>query len=249
MSKIICLIPARLESKRFPNKLIKKIGDNKTLIEQAYYNALHFQLFDHVAVVTDSQQICDIIKKARGDVILKKQYYPCGTDRVAAVHSVFDSEIVFNVQGDEPFLSKDCIVQMLEVFKRDSKEDIDIVSSMVRINRSEDIINPNNVKVVTNSNNEALYFSRSVIPYQREEQTSFKVYKHQGVYGFRKETLKQVSKQKPTPLERQEKIEAIRFLEMGKTIKMVVNAQESIGIDTPNDIIQARKQYRNLYNQ
>ncbi|MCY4266979.1 MAG: 3-deoxy-manno-octulosonate cytidylyltransferase, partial [Flavobacteriaceae bacterium] len=225
MSKIICLIPARLESTRLPNKLIEKVGD-RTLIEQTYLNALNFQLFDKVAVVTDSQQIYDVIKKDKGEVILQKQHFQCGTDRIAAVCSKFDGDIIFNIQGDEPFLPKDSIAQMIQEFSRDVKGGIDIVSSMVPINHSKDIANPNNVKVVTNLKNEALYFSRSVIPYRRELQHSFQCYKHQGVYGFRKDILREVSQQGPTPLEIQEKIEAIRFLEMGKTIRMVVNTIE-----------------------
>ncbi|MCY4253421.1 MAG: 3-deoxy-manno-octulosonate cytidylyltransferase, partial [Flavobacteriaceae bacterium] len=225
MSRVICLIPARLESFRFPNKLIKLLGD-KTLIERTYLNVVKSGLFDQVAVVTDNQQIGDIIKKARGEVILQKQHFQCGTDRIAAVCSKFDGDIIFNIQGDEPFLPKDSIVRMIDEFSKDVKGDIDIVSSMVPINNSEDIANPNNVKVVTNLKNEALYFSRSVIPYRRELQHSFQCYKHQGVYGFRKETLREVSQQNPTPLEIQEKIEAIRFLEMGKTIRMVVNTIE-----------------------
>lgn len=240
MSRIVCLIPARLESTRFPNKLIKKIGD-KSLIELTYLNAINFQLFDLVAVVTDSEQISEIIKRVKGEVILKKQYYPCGTDRIAAVHSMFDCNIVFNIQGDEPFLSRDGVVQMMEEFTKDVKGQIDIVSSMVPISSSRDLSNSNNVKVITNLKNEAIYFSRSVIPHQMDQQHPFQYYKHQGVYGFRKETLREVSEQKPTPLEIQEKIEAIRFLEMGKTIKMVTNTKESIGIDTPKDLIQARR--------
>jgi 3-deoxy-manno-octulosonate cytidylyltransferase (CMP-KDO synthetase) len=238
--KIIAMIPARYSASRFPGKLMKDLG-GKTVILRTFEAALSTHLFDEVYVVTDSEVIQKNIVEAGGNVIMSKTTHECGSDRIAEAVAFLDADIVINVQGDEPFIDKKSLSQLIEVFKEDVNKEIDLASLKVEITNQEDIENPNNVKVITDINNLAIYFSRSVIPFHRDTGISVKYYKHKGVYAFRKQALLDFYKTPMTPLEASEKIEAIRYQEIGKKIKMVETAVESIGIDTPEDLEKAKK--------
>ena len=242
--KIIAMIPARYSASRFPGKLMKDLG-GKTVILRTFEAALSTNLFDEVYVVTDSEVIQKNISDAGGNVIMSKTAHECGSDRIAEAVKFLDADIVINVQGDEPFIDKTSLYQLIEVFKEDVNEEIDLASLKVEITNQEDIENPNNVKVITDINNLAIYFSRSVIPFHRDKDISVKYYKHKGVYAFRKQALLDFYKTPMTPLEASEKIEAIRYQEIGKKIKMVETAIEAVGIDTPEDLEKAKK-YLNL---
>ncbi|MEZ7855948.1 MAG: 3-deoxy-manno-octulosonate cytidylyltransferase [Polaribacter sp.] len=238
--KIIAMIPARYSASRFPGKLMKDLG-GKTVILRTFEAALSTHLFDEVYVVTDSEVIQKNILDAGGNVIMSKTAHECGSDRIAEAVAFLDTDIVINVQGDEPFIDKTSLSQLIEVFKEDVNKEIDLASLKVEITNQEDIENPNNVKVITDINNLAIYFSRSVIPFHRDKDISVKYYKHKGVYAFRKQALLDFYKTPMTPLEASEKIEAIRYQEIGKKIKMVETAVEAIGIDTPEDLEKAKK--------
>jgi 3-deoxy-manno-octulosonate cytidylyltransferase (CMP-KDO synthetase) len=238
--KIIAMIPARYSASRFPGKLMKDLG-GKTVILRTFEAALSTNLFDEVYVVTDSEVIQKNILDAGGNVIMSKTAHECGSDRIAEAVAFLDTDIVINVQGDEPFIDKTSLSQLIEVFKEDVNKEIDLASLKVEITNQEDIENPNNVKVITDINNLAIYFSRSVIPFHRDKDISVKYYKHKGVYAFRKQALLDFYKTPMTPLEASEKIEAIRYQEIGKKIKMVETAVEAIGIDTPEDLEKAKK--------
>ena len=238
--KIIAMIPARYSASRFPGKLMKDLG-GKTVILRTFEAALSTNLFDEVYVVTDSEVIQKNILDAGGNVIMSKTEHECGSDRIAEAAEFLDTDIVINVQGDEPFIDKTSLSQLIEVFKEDVNKEIDLASLKVEITNQEDIENPNNVKVITDINNLAIYFSRSVIPFHRDKDISVKYYKHKGVYAFRKQALLDFYKTPMTPLEASEKIEAIRYQEIGKKIKMVETAVEAIGIDTPEDLEKAKK--------
>jgi 3-deoxy-manno-octulosonate cytidylyltransferase (CMP-KDO synthetase) len=242
--KIIAMIPARYSASRFPGKLMKDLG-GKTVILRTFEAALSTNLFDEVYVVTDSEVIQKNILDAGGNVIMSKTAHECGSDRIAEAVAFLEADIVINVQGDEPFIDKTSLSQLIEVFKEDVNKEIDLASLKVEITNQEDIENPNNVKVITDINNLAIYFSRSVIPFHRDKDISVKYYKHKGVYAFRKQALLDFYKTPMTPLEASEKIEAIRYQEIGKKIKMVETAIEAIGIDTPEDLEKAKK-YLNL---
>ena len=242
--KIIAMIPARYSASRFPGKLMKDLG-GKTVILRTFEATLSTHLFDEVYVVTDSEVIQKNILDAGGNVIMSKTAHECGSDRIAEAVAFLDTDIVINVQGDEPFIDKTSLSQLIEVFKEDVNKEIDLASLKVEITNQEDIENPNNVKVITDINNLAIYFSRSVIPFHRDKDISVKYYKHKGVYAFRKQALLDFYKTPMTPLEASEKIEAIRYQEIGKKIKMVETAIEAIGIDTPEDLEKAKK-YLNL---
>ena len=238
--KIIAMIPARYSASRFPGKLMKDLG-GKTVILRTFEATLSTNLFDEVYVVTDSEVIQKNILDAGGNVIMSKTAHECGSDRIAEAVAFLEADIVINVQGDEPFIDKTSLSQLIEVFKEDVNKEIDLASLKVEITNQEDIENPNNVKVITDINNLAIYFSRSVIPFHRDKDISVKYYKHKGVYAFRKQALLDFYKTPMTPLEASEKIEAIRYQEIGKKIKMVETAVEAIGIDTPEDLEKAKK--------
>jgi len=242
--KIIAMIPARYSASRFPGKLMKDLG-GKTVILRTFEATLNTNLFDEVYVVTDSEIIQKNIADAGGNVIMSKTVHECGSDRIAEAVAFLDADIVINVQGDEPFIDKTSLSQLIEVFKEDVNKEIDLASLKVEITNQEDIENPNNVKVITDINNLAIYFSRSVIPFHRDKDISVKYYKHKGVYAFRKQALLDFYKTPMTPLEASEKIEAIRYQEIGKKIKMVETSVEAIGIDIPEDLEKAKK-YLNL---
>ena len=238
------MIPARYSASRFPGKLMKDLG-GKTVILRTFEATLNTNLFDEVYVVTDSEIIQKNIADAGGNVIMSKTAHECGSDRIAEAVAFLDADIVINVQGDEPFIDKTSLSQLIEVFIEDVNKEIDLASLKVEITNQEDIENPNNVKVITDINNLAIYFSRSVIPFHRDKDISVKYYKHKGVYAFRKQALLDFYKTPMTPLEASEKIEAIRYQEIGKKIKMVETSVETIGIDTPEDLEKAKK-YLNI---
>lgn len=238
--KIIAMIPARYKASRFPGKLMKDLG-GKPVILRTYEAALQTGLFDEVFVVTDSTLIFNTISEANGKAIMSKKEHECGSDRIAEAVENLDVDIVVNVQGDEPFIDEISLKKLIHVFKEDNHQEIDLASLKVQITNKEDIENPNNVKVITDVHNRAIYFSRSVIPFHRDTDVKVNYYKHKGVYAFRKQALLDFYNTPMTPLEASEKIEAIRYQEIGKQIKMVETSVESIGIDTPEDLEKAIK--------
>ncbi|RBW60410.1 MULTISPECIES: 3-deoxy-manno-octulosonate cytidylyltransferase [unclassified Tenacibaculum] len=237
---IIAMIPARYQASRFPGKLMKDLA-GKPVIVRTYEAALKSKLFDDVYVVTDSEIISQTIHNINGKVIISKREHDCGSDRIAEAVENIETDIVVNVQGDEPFIDTISLKKLIAVFKEDTKHIIDLASLKVAIKEREEIENPNNVKVITDANNFALYFSRSVIPFHREKDQSITYFKHKGVYAFRKSALLDFYNTPMTPLETAEKIECIRYLEVGKKIKMIETTIESIGIDTPEDLEKAKK--------
>jgi 3-deoxy-D-manno-octulosonate cytidylyltransferase len=237
--KIIAMIPARFEATRFPGKLMKDL-EGKTVVSRTYDAVKSTNLFDEVYVVTDSSIIFDEIKNHGGKVLMSKKSHESGSDRIAEAIADLDIDIVINVQGDEPFTQKEPLEKLIEVFKKDAKKEVDVASLMFKINDKIEINNPNNVKVVVDKANFAMYFSRAPIPYPRDEQFGI-YYKHIGIYAFRKEALLEISKMPVTQLEATEKLENLRFLENYKKIKMVLTTHTPIGIDTESDLESARR--------
>jgi 3-deoxy-D-manno-octulosonate cytidylyltransferase len=237
--KTIAMIPARFEASRFPGKLMKHLG-GKTVILRTYEAAKNTKLFNEVYVVTDSQKISEEIKRHGGKVIMSQTKHDCGSDRIAEAVQQVECDIVVNVQGDEPFITGESLKKVLQVFKEKDAAKIDLASLMVPIENETEIADPNTVKVVVDQNNFAMYFSRAPIPFKREK-TRLPTYKHKGVYAFRKQALLDFYAMPMSPVEAVEKIECIRYLENGKTIKMVETRGEAIEIDTPEDLEAARK--------
>lgn len=236
--KIIAVIPARYEASRFPGKLMQILGD-KTVIATTYQNVVETKLFDEVFVATDSELIFNEIALIGGNAVMTGNH-ETGSDRIAEAVENIDCDIVVNVQGDEPFLKTDPLKKLISVFNDDLEEKISLASLKIKLTEIEEIENPNNVKVITDNQGFALYFSRSVIPYPRETAVKAEYYKHIGVYAFRKNALLDFAKLKMQPLEIAEKIECIRYLEYGMKIKMIETDFVGVGIDVPEDLEKAR---------
>ncbi|WP_177734407.1 3-deoxy-manno-octulosonate cytidylyltransferase [Flavobacterium inviolabile] len=238
--KIIAVIPARYASTRFPAKLMQDLG-GKTVILRTYESAVQTRLFDDVFVVTDSELIYEEIVSHGGKAIRSIKEHESGSDRIAEAIENMDVDVVVNVQGDEPFINAEPLEQVLDIFKNDTGKQVDLASLMREITDKKDIENPNNVKVIVDQKGFALYFSRSVIPYPREENVGVRYMQHIGIYAFRKEALLDFYKLPMLSLEASEKLEQLRYLEYGKRIRMVETSHVGIGIDTPEDLEKARK--------
>jgi len=235
--KKAAFIPARYAATRFPAKLMQLLG-NKTVIRHTYDNTLATGLFDEVWVVTDSEIIFKEITNNGGRALMSIKQHESGSDRIAEAITNIDVDIVVNVQGDEPFVKKEPLEKLLEVFKDPSVQ----VASLMQVLAEEKLIqDPNYVKVVVDKNMNSLMFSRSPIPYHRNKEISPIYYEHIGVYAFKKQALLNFTQWKMTPLEIAEKIECLRYLENGIPLKMVITDYMGIEIDTPEDLIKAAK--------
>lgn len=238
--KTIALIPARYAATRFHGKLMQHLGD-KSIIRHTYENTVATLLFDEVIVVTDSDIIFNEITQNGGYSIMSSQPHESGSDRIAEVAVNLDVDIIVNVQGDEPFVNKKTLSDLLQAFKNDFNEQTEVASLMYPVSQEQTIQNPNHVKVVVDKNSNALLFSRSVIPYHRDKNISPVYYKHIGIYAYRKNALMNFTKWKITPLESVEKLEQLRYLENGVKIKMVLTDEAPVSIDTPEDYAHAKR--------
>jgi 3-deoxy-D-manno-octulosonate cytidylyltransferase len=237
MTKIGAFIPARYASTRFPAKLMQVLGD-KTVIRHTYDNTVATGLFNEVYVVTDSEIIFNEITSNGGKALMSKKEHESGSDRIAEAIEHLNIDIVVNVQGDEPFVKKEPLEKLIAVFK---DENVEVASLMQVLTNSDLIADPNYVKVAVDKNMNALFFSRSVIPYPRNREIAILYYEHIGVYAFKKQTLLNFTNWPISPLEAAEKIECLRYLENGVSIKMVVTSYMGVEIDTPEDLIKAAK--------
>jgi 3-deoxy-manno-octulosonate cytidylyltransferase (CMP-KDO synthetase) len=233
---IVAVIPARYAATRFPGKLMQVLG-NKTIIRHVYDNTVSTGLFKDVFVVTDSNIIYKEIKDSGGKVIMSKKEHESGSDRIAEAIAEMNIDVIVNVQGDEPFIKKEPLEKLVRLFNDDSIQ----VASLMRKISKEDAGNPNNVKVVTDKSGYALYFSRSIIPYQRDKKMNVEYFLHVGVYAYKKEVLMNFTKWPQSSLEKIEKLEQLRYLENGIKIKMAETDYNNIAIDTPADLEKAKK--------
>ncbi len=236
----IALIPARYAATRFHAKLMQILGD-KTVIRHTYDNTIATGLFDSVMVVTDSDIIYNEIVDNGGKAIKSIREHESGSDRIAEAVAEMNVDIVVNVQGDEPFVQKAPLEKLLNLFEGESGKNVQVASLMQVMTDQKLIEDSNYVKVAVNKNMDALFFSRSVIPHHRDKQATPVYYEHIGVYAFRKQALMDFTSWPITPLEAVEKIECLRYLENGISIKMAVTDYMGIEIDTPEDLIRASK--------
>ena len=235
---VSALIPARLNSTRLEKKLIKNL-DGIPVIVRTYQNICSTKLFDEVVVVTDSDEIINVLKEFDIKFLKSKEDHNTGTDRIAEFSKKFKSDIIINVQGDEPFVLKEDLSKIINTFKNDIENKINVISLMTKLISVEEINNPNNVKVVVDKNNNSLMFSRSIIPYKRVE-NNVNYFKHIGIYAFRNSFLNKFKKFKQTNLELTEMIEALRIIEHGYNIHMIEIDHEQISIDTIEDFNKAK---------
>ena len=232
---IVAAIPARYAATRFPGKLMQMLG-NKTIIRHVYDNAVSTGLFNDVFVVTVSEIIYKEINDNGGKAIMSKKEHESGSDRIAEAIAEMNIDVVVNVQGDEPFIKKEPLEKLVRLFNDDSIQ----VASLMRKISKEEATNSNNVKVVTDKSGYALYFSRSIIPYQRDEKMNSEYFLHVGVYAYKKDALITFTKLPQSQLEKIEKLEQLRYLENGIKIKMAETDYNNIAIDTPEDLEKAK---------
>lgn len=236
--KKVAFIPARYAASRFPAKLMQILGD-KPVIQHTYDNTVATGLFDEVVVVTDSTIIFDQITQNGGKAVMSKKQHESGSDRIAEAVADMDVDIVVNVQGDEPFVKREPLLKLLQVFEGGEGKKVQVASLMQVLKDPDLVKDPNYVKVAIDCNSNSLFFSRSVIPYPRSIEASTIYYEHIGVYAFRKQALLNFTSWPMTPLEAAEKIECLRYLENGIPLKMVVVDYMGVEIDTPEDLIKA----------
>jgi len=227
----IAIIPARFNSTRFPGKPIVEI-DGKTLIEHVYRRVEQAALVERIVVATDDRRIAAAVQRFGGTAIMTRDDHPSGTDRLAeAAHDMDPATLVVNVQGDEPMIHPDDIDKAIAAARL---QDAEIVTLKTKLDDAQGN-DPNRVKVVTDQNGMALYFSRSKIP------SGGTCFLHVGLYVYRVGFLKKFTKLEPGPLERAERLEQLRALEHGYRIRVVEVANESWGIDTPEDLERFRE--------
>ena len=232
---IVAVIPARYSATRFPGKLMQMLG-KKPIIRHVYDNTVATGLFTDVFVVTDNDLIYKEINGNGGQAIMSKKEHDSGSDRIAEAVAEMNVDVIVNVQGDEPFIKKEPLEKLIQLFNDPAVQ----VASLMRKISKEEAGNPNNVKVVTDRSGYALYFSRSIIPYQRDEKTEVRYFLHIGVYAYKKNMLMNFTKWPQSSLEKIEKLEQLRYLENGVQIKMTETDYNNIAIDTPEDLEKAK---------
>ena len=245
LSSIVAMIPARYGATRFPGKLMQRLGHSSVILH-TYKNTVKTGLFNEVIVVTDSEIIFEEITVHGGKAMMSKKEHESGTDRIAEAAKEMparsgtdgDFDIIVNVQGDTPFIKKEPLEKLLQQFDDPS---VQVASMMQVLAKQEEIDDPNFVKVAVDKNMNSLFFSRSVIPYPRENDVPITYYEHIGVYAFRKKALIDFTHWPIAPLEAAEKIECLRYLEHGIPLRMVVVDYMGVEIDTPDDLEKAAK--------
>lgn len=243
--KVVAMIPARLASSRLPEKMILDLCGLPVIL-RTYEAVKATGLFDEVIIVTDSKKIATLTEGHGAITILSKKDHETGSDRIAEAAESVQADIIINVQGDEPFIDSNSLRALIECFREDDEQLIDLASLMVAITDKTSIENPNVVKVVTDLTGKALYFSRSPIPFHRDSGPLMSCYKHKGVYAFRRSALLEFPRLIMGPLERAEKIEAIRYLEHGKRLQMIETSVDTPGIDTRADLEDAIANFKKL---
>lgn len=251
--KITAIIPARYASTRFPGKALAVIG-GKPMIQHVYERTCKASLVSRVIVATDDQRIADVVSQMGGEAVMTSAGHETGTDRLAEVASSLDSDLVVNVQGDEPLIDPAMIDQAIEPFL--ASPDLKMGTLKTRVRCLHDFLSPNVVKVVTDSVGNALYFSRSPLPFFRDRWQDLKdesfasgkllCFKHVGLYVYRRDFLLEFAAMPPTFLEVSEKLEQLRAIENGVPIRVVETEFTSIGVDTPEDLVKAQEHYRQL---
>lgn len=231
--KVLCVIPARYASTRLPGKPLSMIA-GKPMIQHVYERACQAQLPDEVVVATDNELVEKAVLDFGGKAVMTSPDHPSGTDRLAEVALMYpDVDVIVNVQGDEPMIPPEVIDRLAEAFNSDA--DLNMATMKVVMDE-EDYENPAAVKVVTDQQGYALYFSRSLMPYPRNKPEGFKVFKHVGIYAYRRNFLLKYAALAPTPLEKTESLEQLRALENGYKIKVLESDFQGIGVDTPEDL-------------
>ena len=237
MARTVIVIPTRYESKRFPGKALVKINE-KPMIEHVYLQAKKVRGVDQVVVATDDERILWSVEEFGGQAVITSIEHKCGTERVAEAAESLEADIVVNLQGDEPLIDPRSVEQVIQAMADNPA--LPMATLKTKIRDENELRNPNVVKVVTDRDHFALYFSRSVIPHQGKE-PEHQAYKHIGVYAFRRDFLRQFARLQQAELEKQEKLEQLRVLENGFKIMVVETEHDSIAVNTLKELEQVEK--------
>lgn len=241
----LCVIPARFASTRLPGKPLADIA-GKPMIVRVYQQASKAKRLTGVIAAVDDERVYEAVVQNGGQAMMTAKDHPTGTDRLAEVAAAHpEAELIINVQGDEPMIEPDIIDELAAAFEEDPE--LMMATVMSPMDNQADIDNPNNVKVVTDKKGYALYFSRSPLPYFREK-TSMTVYKHIGIYAYKRDFLLNYAKMEPTELEKTESLEQLRALENGYRIKVIRTDFHFVGVDTPEDLEAVNIAYKQLLN-
>jgi 3-deoxy-manno-octulosonate cytidylyltransferase (CMP-KDO synthetase) len=239
MSKAVGIIPARWSSSRFPGKPLHLIA-GKPLLCHVWERCRRARKLDSVIIATDDMRIANAAFEWGAEVALTSRRHQSGTDRIAEVAKKEKQfAFVINIQGDEPLVDPALIDSLVETLRSDRK--IDIVTAAHPFENAAEASSPHQVKVIVDLRSNALYFSRFAIPFPRDRSAPVRYLRHQGIYGFRRQTLLQFVKWKPTPLERAESLEQLRALENGVKVHVLVTKHGSPGVDTPEDAIAVER--------
>ncbi|WP_114748869.1 3-deoxy-manno-octulosonate cytidylyltransferase [Pleomorphovibrio marinus] len=241
--KIVALIPARFGATRFPAKLMADLC-GKPLIARTYLSTMATGVFDKVVVVTDHEEIAEVIRAEGGEVFLSQKEHESGSDRIAEAAEKIEADVIVNVQGDEPFQDKGSLHSLVAAFQ-DPK--VEVASLMAILSEKEKIQNPNIVKVVVDKEYFSLYFSRSPIPYIRDSAAETRFFRHIGIYAYKKQMLMRFTSWEKSILEKTEMLEQLRLLENGVRIKMILTEHQAVAIDTPEDLVKAKLYYQNNF--
>lgn len=232
--RIVAIIPVRYSSKRFPGKPLATIS-GKPMIQWVYERTKKAELLDEVLVATDDERILRAVKGFGGRAVLTSTHHQSGTERVVEAVAGLEADIIVNVQGDEPLIRPEMITQAVTPLVQG--EDVPVVTLKYPVDEPEELENPNIVKVVTDKDDYALYFSRLPIPYNRvDSKIKVNYYKHIGLYVYRREFLEKWGQLKPSILEKTEQLEQLRVLENGYRIKVLPSDYDSWGVDIPEDV-------------
>lgn len=235
--KILCVIPSRIASTRLPRKPLALI-QGKPMVQWTYENALRCKVLSDVIVATDSEEIANVIKAVGGKTIMTDPNLQTGSDRVAHVAEAYpEMDVIINLQGDEPFIKPRMLEQLVEPYLKGETPDMTTLAYPINIETEHTI--PGIVKVITDLNHNALYFSRAPIPYFRNN-IQAPVYHHMGLYAFRRDFLMQYKNLPQTPLEKAEQLEQLRVLEHGYKIRVCLTEDRTIEINTPEELAQVQ---------
>jgi len=245
MHKVLGVIPARMESTRLPGKPLRAIC-GRPMIAWVYEHARQAACLDHLLVATDSPEIESYCREQRIPVVMTSRKHKSGTDRLAEVMAKEPAAIYVNIQGDEPMITPDHVELLLRPFNRDPATQVSTLKVAID---AETALDPNVVKVVTDAAGRALYFSRARIPFDREDSGQLQYFKHQGFYAFSAAALEAFHHLPPSPLERLEKLEQLRYLENGIDIAVMETPHDTIGVDTEEDLLRVQEYFHRVYLQ
>lgn len=233
--RVVGVIPARLGSQRLARKVLREIR-GKILIEHVYSRARGSRSLDELWIATDSKEVLAVCEQKKIPVLMTSEKHPSGTDRIYEVMQKRPADLYVNIQGDEPLVRPDHLEDLLRPFLTQKDVRVSTLKTKIPLQAAQ---SPNVVKVVTDSKGRALYFSRSVVPFDREGAAKQPVFKHLGFYAYTAEALEKFHTLSPTPLEQTEKLEQLRFLENGIPIFVAETSFDTIGVDTEEDLQRA----------